>query len=86
MDLGEDLMGFLECDTGISGRFSADKIMNTLQSCMVSHNNDDEAGNMASSIWGTAAVITAQLRIFSVRLTVETLRLSNPCKLQVCTT
>ena len=61
----EDLMGFLECDMGITGRCLADKIMTTLQSYGLDLTNlrgqaYDGAGNMAGSVRGTAALITAQ--------------------------
>ena len=60
----EDLLGFLECDTGISGRALADKITSTLQAygLDLSHLRGqayDGAGNMAGSVNGTAALITA---------------------------
>ena len=61
----EHLMSFLECDTGISGSCLADKIMTTLQSYGLDLTNlrgqaYDGAGNMAGSVRGTAALITAQ--------------------------
>ena len=60
----EDLLGFLECDTGISGRALADKITSTVQAygLDLSHLRGkayDEAGNMSGSVNGTAALITA---------------------------
>ena len=61
----EDLVSFLECDTGITGRCLADKIITTLQSygldlTKLRGQAYDGAGNMAGSVRGTAALITAQ--------------------------
>ena len=61
----EDLVSFLECDTGISGHCLADKIITTLQSYGLDLTKlrgqvYDGAGNMAGSVRGTAALITAQ--------------------------
>ena len=58
-------MSFLECDTGISGHCLADKITTTLQSygldlTKLRGQAYDGAGNMAGSVRGTAALITAQ--------------------------
>ena len=60
----EDLLGFVECDTGISGRDLAGKITTTLQAYGLDLSNlrgqaYDGAGNMAGSVNGTAALITA---------------------------
>lgn len=61
----EDLVGFFECDTGITGRHLADKILG----CLIKYTLDpinlrgqayDGAGNMAGTVNGTAALITAQ--------------------------
>ena len=57
----EDLVGFFECDTGISGHNLSDKIKSTLNgfgldlSCLCGQAYDG-AGNMAD---GTASVISA---------------------------
>lgn len=61
----EDLVGFTECDTGISGQNLADKITTFLEALGLDLSNlhgqaYDGAGNMAGSINGTAAIITAQ--------------------------
>ena len=60
----EDLVGFVECDTGISGRNLADKITTCLEGlgldlCNLRGQAYDGAGNMAGSVNGTAAVISA---------------------------
>ena len=60
----EDLVGFFECDTGISGRNLSDKIKSTLNgfgldlSCLHGQAYDG-AGNMAGSVNGTASLISA---------------------------
>ena len=61
----EDLVGFFECDTGISGRNLADKIKSTLEGfgLDLAHLRGqayDGAGNMAGSVNGTAALIRAE--------------------------
>ena len=61
----EDLTSFLEYDTGISGHCLAEKITTTLQSygldlMKLRGQAYDGAGNMAGSVRGTAALITAQ--------------------------
>ena len=62
----EDIVGFTECDTGISGQNLADKITTLLEALGLDLSNlrgqaYDGAGNMAGSINGTAAIIiTAQ--------------------------
>ena len=61
----EDLVGFFECDTGITGRSLADKIMSTLERFgldlqYLRGQAYDGAGNMAGSVNGTAALITAK--------------------------
>ena len=58
-------MEFLECDTGITGRCLADKITTALQGYglylhKLRGQAYDGAGNMAGSVRGTAALITAQ--------------------------
>ena len=58
----EDLLGFFECDTGISGRDLAGKITSTLEAFGLDLSNlrgqaYDGAGNMAGSVNGTAALI-----------------------------
>ena len=61
----EDVMDFLECDTGITGHSLADKIATT-QQCYgldltkLRGQAYDGAGNMADSVRGTAALIIAQ--------------------------
>ena len=64
-DIREDLVDFIECDTGITGRALADKMLGFLQN----HGMDltklrgqayDGAGNMSGSTRGAAALITAQ--------------------------
>ena len=60
----EDLVAFIECDTGISGRVIADKIISCLQAYGLDLSNlrgqaYDGAGNMAGSVNGAAALITA---------------------------
>ena len=61
----EDLVDFVECDTGITGQCLADKIT----SCLQSYGLDltklrgqayDGAGNVAGTVKGAAAVITSQ--------------------------
>ena len=58
----EDLVGFFECDTGISGRNLARKITSTLEELGLDLEHlrgqaYDGAGNMAGSVKGTAALI-----------------------------
>ena len=60
----EDLLGFFECNNGISGCDLADKITSSLQTYSLDLSNlrgqaYDGAGNMAGSVNGTAALITA---------------------------
>lgn len=61
----EDIIDFIECDTGITGQALADKIL----SCLRSYDVDlgkmrgqayDGAGNMSGSSKGTAAIIQAE--------------------------
>ena len=61
----EDLMGFFECDTGISGRQLSDKIIASLEAygldlSILRGQSYDGAGNMAGSVNGTAALISQQ--------------------------
>ena len=61
----EDLVNFFECDTGITGRDLADKITSSLVAYGLDPTNIrgqayDGAGNMAGSVNGAAALITAQ--------------------------
>ena len=57
----EELVGLFECDTGITGRHLADKILSyDLDPIDLRGQAYDGAGNMAGSINGTAALITAQ--------------------------
>lgn len=61
----EDLLGFIECDTGLSGQCLADKITTFLTSLGIDLSNlrgqaYDGAGNMAGSVRGTAARISAK--------------------------
>ena len=61
----EDFVSFLECETGISGHCLAQKITTSLQSYGLDLTNlrgqaYDGAGNMAGSVRGTAALITAE--------------------------
>ena len=61
----EDLISFFECDEGITGSDLARKITSSLQSFGLDLNNlrgqsYDGAGNMAGTIRGTAALISAQ--------------------------
>ena len=61
----EDLVGFFECDTGISGHALALKIISCLQNFGLDLSKMrgqayDGAGNMAGSVNGTAARIVAQ--------------------------
>ncbi|XP_042208252.1 zinc finger MYM-type protein 1-like [Homarus americanus] len=58
----EDLVDFLECDTGVTGRIVAEKITNRITGYGLDINNFrgqayDEAGNMAGSSKGAAAFI-----------------------------
>ena len=60
----EDLVGFFECDTGISGRALADKITSCVRAYGLDLSNlqgqaYDGAGNMAGSVNGTAALIAS---------------------------
>ena len=60
----EDLVGFVECDTGISGCTLAAKITNTLEELGLDLEHlrgqaYDGAGNMDGSVRGTAALICA---------------------------
>ena len=64
-DEDHDLMDFLECDTGITGCSLVDKISTTLQGygldlTKLRGQAYDRAVNMAGSVRGTAALITAQ--------------------------
>ena len=59
----EDLVGFFECDTGITGRQLSDKMIAYLEAYGVDLSNlrgqsYDRAGNMAGSVNGTAALMT----------------------------
>ena len=61
----EDLIGFVECNTGITGRELANKITSSLQAFGLDLSNlrgqaYDRASNMAGSVNGTAAFISAQ--------------------------
>ena len=61
----EDLVGFTECDTGITGRSLAGKVITTLESFNLDLQNlrgqaYDGAGNMAGKRNGLADVITEQ--------------------------
>ena len=61
----KDLIGFVECNTGITGRELANKITSSLQAFGLDLSNlrgqaYDGAGNMAGSVNGTAALISAQ--------------------------
>ena len=61
----EDLIGFAECNTGISGCDLASKITSTLEELGLDLEHlrgqaYDGAGNMAGSVRGTAALICAQ--------------------------
>ena len=61
----EDLVGFVECDTGISGCDLARKITGTLEELGLDLEHlrgqaYDGAGNMAGSVKGTAALICSQ--------------------------
>uniref|UniRef100_A0A1X7U3U8 HAT C-terminal dimerisation domain-containing protein n=1 Tax=Amphimedon queenslandica TaxID=400682 RepID=A0A1X7U3U8_AMPQE len=61
----KDLVGFFECDTGITGRALADKITATLNDfhlnlSFLRGQGYDGAGNMAGSVKGTAALITEE--------------------------
>ena len=61
----EDLVGFIECDSGTSGRSLAEKITISLEELGLDLSNlhgqaYDGAGNMAGVVNGTAAIITAQ--------------------------
>lgn len=65
LSVREDLIGFVECDTGITGRGLADKITSSLEAFGLDLSNlrgqaYDGAGNMAGSGNGTAALISAQ--------------------------
>ena len=58
----EDLVGFFECDTGMSGRDLVRKITSTLEELGLDLEHlrgqaYDGAGNMAGSVKGTAALI-----------------------------
>ena len=61
----EDLIGFIECNTGITGRDSAHKITSSLQEFSLDLSNMrgqayDGDGNMACAVNHTAALISAQ--------------------------
>ena len=61
----EDLIGFVECNTGITGRELAHKITSSLQEFSLDLSNVcgqayDGAENMAGAVNGTAALISAQ--------------------------
>ena len=61
----EDLVGFFECDTGISGRSLSDKIKSTLTGFGLDLSSlrgqaYDGAGNMAGSVNGAASLISAK--------------------------
>ena len=60
----EDLVGFFECDTGISGRTLADKITSCVRAYGLDLSNlrgqaYDGEGNMAGLVNGTAALIAS---------------------------
>ena len=61
----EDLIGFVECNTGITGRELANRITSSLHAFGLDLTNlrgqaYDGAGNMAGSVNGTAALIFSQ--------------------------
>ena len=61
----EDLVDFIECDTGITGRALAEKMLDFLQSngmdlTKLRGQAYDGAGNMSGSTRGAASIITAQ--------------------------
>ena len=61
----EDLVSFIECDTGITGHCIADKIKGALRDYALDLGKlrgqaYDGAGNMAGSVRGTAALITSE--------------------------
>ena len=65
LSVREDQIGFVECDTGITGRALTDKIISSLQEFGLDLSNlrwqvYDGAGKMAGSVNGTTALISAQ--------------------------
>ncbi|XP_042234493.1 52 kDa repressor of the inhibitor of the protein kinase-like, partial [Homarus americanus] len=61
-DIREDLVDFLECDNEVTGRFTADKVTNSITGCGPYINNlrgqaFDGASNVAGSSKGAAAII-----------------------------
>ena len=67
----EDFVGFFECDCGITGRNLADKITSSLQSfgldlSYLRGQGYDGAGNMAGSVNGAAALITANYPLLAL--------------------
>ena len=64
LEIREDLLGFVECDAGVSGHALAEKITSTLQGYGLRLSDlrgqaYDGAGNMAGSTNGAAAIISA---------------------------
>ena len=65
MLIREDVVGFFECDTGITGQCLADKLMGSLRAygldlTKLRGQAYDGAGNVAGTVKGTAAIITRQ--------------------------
>ena len=65
VEIREDFVGFVECDTEVTGRCLADKILGFLTALqldqkMLRGQGYDGAGSMAGSVNGTAALISAQ--------------------------
>ena len=63
LQIREDLVEFIECDTGVTGRTIAEKITGFIQSRSLDPTKFrgqgyDEAGNMAGKTNGAAAIIT----------------------------
>ena len=61
----EDVVGFLECNTGITGQCLADKLMGCLQAydldlTKLRGQAYDRAGNVAGTVKGAAAIISRQ--------------------------
>ena len=71
MTVREDLVGFFECETGISGRDLVNNIKSTLQGLGLDLSHlcgqaYDGAGNMAGSVNGTASLISTEYPLATI--------------------
>ena len=77
----EDVVGFLECDTGITGQCLADKLMGCLQAydldlTKLRGQAYDGAGNVAGTVKGAAAIISRQYHLLYTFTVLHTVLIS----------